>query len=28
MTVAQLDRSHDFTGFTVAVTGGTGVLGG
>jgi NAD(P)-dependent dehydrogenase (short-subunit alcohol dehydrogenase family) len=28
MTVAQIDRAHDFTGFTVAVTGGTGVLGG
>jgi NAD(P)-dependent dehydrogenase (short-subunit alcohol dehydrogenase family) len=28
MTVAQLDRAHDFTGYTVAVTGGTGVLGG
>jgi NAD(P)-dependent dehydrogenase (short-subunit alcohol dehydrogenase family) len=28
MTVAQLDRTHDFTGFTVAITGGTGVLGG
>ena len=28
MTVAQLDRAHDFTGFTVAITGGAGVLGG
>jgi len=28
MTVAQLDRTHDFTGYTVAITGGTGVLGG
>ena len=28
MTVAQLDRAHDFTGQTVAVTGGAGVLGG
>jgi NAD(P)-dependent dehydrogenase (short-subunit alcohol dehydrogenase family) len=28
MTVAQLDRAHDFTGYTVAITGGTGVLGG
>jgi len=28
MTVAQLDRAHDFTGDTVAITGGTGVLGG
>ena len=28
MTVAQLDRAHDFTGHTVAITGGTGVLGG
>jgi len=28
MTVAQLDRAHDFTGCTVAITGGTGVLGG
>ena len=28
MTVAQLDRTHDFTGHTVAITGGTGVLGG
>jgi NAD(P)-dependent dehydrogenase (short-subunit alcohol dehydrogenase family) len=28
MTVAQLDRTHDFTGHTVVITGGTGVLGG
>lgn len=28
MTVAELDRTHDFTGYTVAITGGTGVLGG
>jgi len=28
MTVAQLDRARDFTGQTVAITGGTGVLGG
>ena len=28
MTVAQLARAHDFTGRTVAITGGTGVLGG
>jgi NAD(P)-dependent dehydrogenase (short-subunit alcohol dehydrogenase family) len=28
MTVSQLDRSHDFTGHTIAITGGTGVLGG
>jgi NAD(P)-dependent dehydrogenase (short-subunit alcohol dehydrogenase family) len=28
MTVAQRDRTHDFTGHTVAITGGTGVLGG
>jgi NAD(P)-dependent dehydrogenase (short-subunit alcohol dehydrogenase family) len=28
MTVAQLDRAHDFTGVTVAITGGAGVLGG
>ena len=28
MTVAQLDRAHDFTGQTVAITGGAGVLGG
>ena len=28
MTVEQLDRAHDFTGYTVAITGGTGVLGG
>jgi NAD(P)-dependent dehydrogenase (short-subunit alcohol dehydrogenase family) len=28
MTVAQLDRPYDFTGSTVAITGGTGVLGG
>ena len=28
MTVAQLDRAQDFTGQTVAITGGTGVLGG
>jgi NAD(P)-dependent dehydrogenase (short-subunit alcohol dehydrogenase family) len=27
MTVAQLDHTHDFTGYTVAITGGTGVLG-
>ncbi len=28
MTVAQIDRARDFTGQTVAITGGTGVLGG
>ena len=28
MTVAQFDRARDFTGQTVAITGGTGVLGG
>jgi len=28
MTVAQLDRAHDFTGHTVAITGGAGVLAG
>jgi NAD(P)-dependent dehydrogenase (short-subunit alcohol dehydrogenase family) len=28
MTLVQLDRAHDFTGFTVAITGGAGVLGG
>jgi len=28
MTVAQLDCARDFTGQTVAITGGTGVLGG
>jgi NAD(P)-dependent dehydrogenase (short-subunit alcohol dehydrogenase family) len=28
MTVAQLDRAHDFSGFSVAITGGAGVLGG
>ncbi|HSP92253.1 MAG TPA: SDR family oxidoreductase [Vicinamibacterales bacterium] len=28
MTVAQFDRARDFTGQTVAVTGGTGILGG
>ncbi len=28
MTVAQLDRARDFTGQTVAITGGTGILGG
>jgi NAD(P)-dependent dehydrogenase (short-subunit alcohol dehydrogenase family) len=28
MTVAPSERSHDFTGQTIAITGGTGVLGG
>ena len=28
MTVAQLERPNDFTGQTIAITGGTGVLGG
>jgi NAD(P)-dependent dehydrogenase (short-subunit alcohol dehydrogenase family) len=28
MTVAQLDRARDFTGQTVAITGGAGILGG
>lgn len=28
MTVAPFDRAYDFTGQTVAITGGTGVLGG
>jgi NAD(P)-dependent dehydrogenase (short-subunit alcohol dehydrogenase family) len=28
MTVAHLERPHDFTGQTIAITGGTGVLGG
>ncbi len=28
MTVAQLDRARDFTGQTVVITGGTGILGG
>jgi len=28
MTVAQLDHAHDFTGQTVAITGGAGVLAG
>ncbi|MGE5198854.1 MAG: SDR family oxidoreductase [Rhodospirillaceae bacterium] len=28
MTVAQLGRAHDFTGQTVAITGGAGTLGG
>jgi NAD(P)-dependent dehydrogenase (short-subunit alcohol dehydrogenase family) len=28
MTVAQFDHARDFTGQTVAITGGTGVLGG
>jgi NAD(P)-dependent dehydrogenase (short-subunit alcohol dehydrogenase family) len=28
MTVGHADRLHDFTGQTIAITGGTGVLGG
>jgi NAD(P)-dependent dehydrogenase (short-subunit alcohol dehydrogenase family) len=28
MTVEQLARAYDFTGHTVAITGGTGILGG